>query len=217
MLLHNMQTDLAALYEAPVEHVVTDFLITDARLARELEPDGPERSNTERLLLRESDDGLDISLFIDGRVLATLHRNDPYTCLDAANLNDFLVALEGISHFNYVIWNALRGRPVSQLELELQAEVDKYVTALARLDEQGEATDAAAVHDTLFDAVKFDDKVDEVSAQRYRAANHYAGKYCRKLSRRYPAHHRMSMFLNELRRFYRLPQNRKIDYIERLN
>ncbi len=36
-------------------------------------------------------------------------------------------ALEGVSHFVYLAWNAGHDKPVSLLELEMQAEVDKYV------------------------------------------------------------------------------------------
>ncbi len=214
MLLAELQNGLAALYETPIEHCVTDFLVTDARLAAALDDARTPQTNAERLLLRQSDDCLDISLYIDARVLAALADSDPYEHLGGDNLNDFLIALEGVSHFNYVIWNARHQRQVTQLELELQAEVDKYVTALMLLDEQGTVPDADAFHGTLFEAVVFDTGGDADSEQRYREANRYAGKYCHGLSRRFPGQHREPSFINELRRFYRLPQNEKIRRIE---
>ena len=48
--------------------------------------------------------------------------------LDGENLADFWSALEGVSHFTYYAWNAARDKSVSLFELELQAEVDKFVT-----------------------------------------------------------------------------------------
>ena len=39
----------------------------------------------------------------------------------------FCLALEGVSHFLYLIWNASFDRSVTLLEMELQAEIDKFV------------------------------------------------------------------------------------------
>ena len=58
--------------------------------------------------------------------LANLERHDPATRLDETNFADFCLAVEGVSHFIYVALRAADDRGVSQLELELQAEVDKF-------------------------------------------------------------------------------------------
>lgn len=207
-----MQAQLAALYDTPIEQAITDFLITDARLAAALGAKGAEHNNRERVLLHQHADGLDISLYLDPTIVASLEACDPYTALGAENLNDFLIALEGVSHFNYIVWNAVREREVSQLELELQAEVDKFVSVSMLLSAQG--ADAAGFQRVLFDGAQFDAEVDPTTGQRYRAANRYAGKYCRGLSRSFPAQHREPSFMNEIRRFYRLPQHQKIRRIE---
>lgn len=214
MLVKTIQHSLAALYETPVAHCVSDFLVTDAQFAAALEQPEQRRHNAERLLLQQTEDSLDITLFIDAAVLAALDDHDPFTNLHADNLNHFLIALEGVSHFHYLVWNASHARQVTQLELELQAEVDKFVTALRLLDEQGSSAAADDVHDALFTAISFHADLDADSGRRYREANHYAGKYCQRLTRRFPGQHREPSFINELRRFYRLPQNQKIRAIE---
>lgn len=213
MLLTTLQDHLSALYEAPVAHRVADFLVTDSRLAHALEEGAAPRANSERLLLRQSADNLAVTLYVDDQILANLCDSDPYQRLDHGNLNEFLIALEGVSHFHYLIWNATHAKQVTQLEMELQAEVDKYVTATMLLDAQGSEAAPAALHDSLFTAVAFDPQLDAASGERYRTANHYAAKYCHDLNRRYPGQHREPSFLNELRRFYRLPQNDKIRHI----
>lgn len=215
MLLATLQEHLSCLYEAPIEQRVADYLVTDARLAQALEKRDHGHDNSERLLVREWDDALDISLYIDAQVLESLAACDPYTCLDERNLNDFLIALEGVSHFHYLIWNAVHARQVTQLEMELQAEVDKYVTATFLLRQQGVIEDSEEFHQRFFDAVVYVADHHSPRGQRYRAANHYAAKYCRGLNRRYPAQHQQPMFVNELRRFYRLSQNGKIRSIDR--
>ena len=54
-----------------------------------------------------------------------LRAHDPRERLDDGNLPDFLLALEGVSHFVYIAHRARLERSVSAVELELQAEVDK--------------------------------------------------------------------------------------------
>ena len=49
--------------------------------------------------------------------------------LHDGNVADYWTALEGVSHFLYLAWNAGHDKPVSLLELEMQAEVDKYVAS----------------------------------------------------------------------------------------
>lgn len=215
MLLATLQDHLSSLYEAPIEQRVVDYLVTDARLAQALEDSEQQHGNCERLLVRERSDALDISLYIDARILSSLTACNPYICLDERNLNEFLIALEGVSHFHYLVWNAVHARQVTQLEMELQAEVDKYVTATLLLRQQGVIDDSEAFHERFFTDVSYVLDGDCANGQRYREANHYAAKYCRGLNRRYPAQHEQPTFINELRRFYRLSQNGKIRSIER--
>ncbi len=217
MLLTALQEHLAMLYETPIAHSVMDYLVTDARVAHTLAADDAtkDHDNQERLLLRQNVDDLEITLYIDDSILDALTTCDPYKHLDERNLNPFLVALEGVSHFQYLVWNAEHSKQVTQLEMELQAEVDKYVTASMFFDVQGSGPGNAAFHESMFNAVSFADGPEMETGQRYRAANHFAGKYCQRLSHRYPAQHREPSFINELRRFYRLPQNEKIRLIEK--
>lgn len=215
MLLATLQEHLSLLYEAPIEHRVADYLVTDGKLAQALENSGDEHGNHERLLVREDDDCLHITLYIDAEVLASLTQFNPYRCLDERNLNAFLIVIEGVSHFHYLVWNAVHARQVTQLELELQAEVDKYITATLLLRQQGVIDDSEEFHEQFFTAVTYALDGECATGQRYREANHYAAKYCRILNRRYPAQHQQPSFINELRRFYRLSQNEKIRSIER--
>ena len=214
MLLSDLQQQLSAFYETPIEHCVTDFLVTDARLAAVLAADSSARDNRERLLLRQSGDCLDVSLYIDQDILNALANEDPYERLTWNNLGDFLIALEGVSHFNYLLWNAVHEKSVTQLELELQAEVDKFVTATMMLADQGADQVLETFHNALFTNVSFDSELSERDEMRYREANHYAAKYCDGLNRRFGHRHRKPSFINELRRFYRMPQNEKIKRIE---
>jgi hypothetical protein len=213
VLLTELQNHLARLYEAPTEYDIVDFLITDASLADSLTP-GEHCDNNERLLISESADRLDISVYVDEDTLSRLSDDDPLVVLHEGNLAAFMLALEGVSHFHYLCWNAAYDKSVTLLELELQAEVDKYVTALMLLSAQGNRTSANSVHQRLFDQIHFRQDLRDEHLTRYQHANHYAAKYCRTLKNEFPRHDDQPLFINELRRFYRLTQNEKIRRIE---
>lgn len=212
MLLRRMQSLLAGLYDAPVEHDAEDFLLSDPERLRELlgECGGPLAD--EQVFVVQEDGAVRIGLFIDQCVLDRLQKHDPLQALDEGNLPDFCTALEGVSHFHYLIWSCARGRSVSLLELELQAEVDKYATALALMTQQRAGVFPGALHARMFDGVSFLPQLDEASRRRYEEANRHAARYCRALDQRYlhPRRLQPEKWLAELRRFFRCGHQEKI-------
>ena len=216
MVLHRLQAELTALYATPVDYDVYDFVTTDRVLADALTPPEASTANLERLLVANEEDGASVSLYLDADLLDSLERDDPTDCLHAHNLAACLLALEGVSHLNYVLWNAQRDTAVSLLEVELQSEVDKYVTCAKLLARQGEGRVPAQLHRRLFDEVSYDSSLSEHARNRYVEANHFAARYCHALRLRYPQHHYQAGFLRELRGFYRLPQLQKIWHIRGL-
>lgn len=213
MLLSRLQHELAAFYEAPVSYDVYDFLITDARLADALAP-AAAASNQERLLVNEDAEDCRMSLYIDDEILSHLDRDDPLESLHDGNLAEFLVALEGVSHFQYLSWNAARDHAVTPFELELQAEVDKYVASAQLIERQRGAGVPRELHEVLFEAVSYRPELSRDLREVYVAANRYAARFCRALRLRHPGHHGDSGYLNALRRFYRLPRDGKLKVIQ---
>ena len=209
MLLRRMQSLLAGLYDAPVEHDAEDFLVSDPNRLRHTVG---EPASDEQVFVVEQEGEVRIGLFIDQRVLDRLQRRDPLEALDEDNLNDFCTALEGVSHFHYLIWSCARGRSVSLLELELQAEVDKYATALALLTQQRAGAFPGDLHARMFSSVSFLPELDEISRRRYEEANRHAARYCRSLDQRYlhPRRRQPEKWLAELRRFFRCGHQEKI-------
>ena len=210
MSLRPLQQQLQRIYELDVEHDVDDFLITDPALARELDCGEAPRDTREKLLVRGCDDGVDVALYVDAQVIDRLLADDPAETLHDGNLDDYWVALEGVSHFLYFIWNTHHRRTVSRLELEMQAEVDKYVAAAFLIGAQREGRVPTELHSLLFDQCSFDEQLDDDDLELYRSANHYAGRYCRQLAHTYLRSRRQGGIINELRRFYRLTQHDKI-------
>lgn len=212
MILRRLQQGLAALYDAPAAHDVCDFLISDGVQAARLQGADGVPPTDEQLLLAEAEDGVEVALYVDEGVLERLASHCPLRALDERNLADFLTALEGVSHFHYFTWNASRARAVSLLELELQAEVDKYASALRLLLEQGEGRFPAGLHERLFERSRLRPGLEPSDHSRYAEAHHCAARFCRRLEERFlkPRRAKPEGLLAELRAFYRLASVAKL-------
>jgi hypothetical protein len=211
MLLGQMQVLLTELYDLKIAHDVRDFLIIDAELATLL--DGGARDADERLLIAQGGDDAEVSLYLQRDLLARLEESDPVTRLTEHNLADFWTVFEGVSHFTYFAWRASIDMPVSLLEMELQAEIDKFVATAMLLHRQGERP-PSSLHHWLFELPKFDRELEAEELDRYRRANYYAAKYCRKIWPDLTKARHGQRLRQELRRFYRLPRPAKIGHIE---
>ena len=198
-----LQRGLEQLYRIETDARVEDFVIDD-ELRRKM---GVARAPREQLLVSHDDGGLAIGLFVDRDALSNLDANDPSQRLDDRNFSDFLLALEGVSHFVYLTWRAERDHRVSALELELQAEVDKYVTCFLLAER------ATGLRQRLFEDFAFEHDLDDEERERYRVANANAHRYSASLERRFVQRGRVADMLDELRRFYRQPLDGKLDLI----
>lgn len=210
-MLSKLQRHLANIYRADTGYDVADFLITDRSLATALGAGNLLANTEETVLLVQDEDELELSVFLDKQLLSRVDRFDPLKKLQAEQLDDLWRVLEGISHFNYIAWSATRDRSVTLLELEMQAEVDKFVsTWLLALSQDG-CDFAHQLHSWLFEKVSFNPDLTEDQLQRYRMANDFAARFCHGLKRRMQQNRRAGM--RELRRFYRLSQSEKISHI----
>ncbi len=224
MLLSRLQNLIGDIYDVSVAHDVYDFLITD----RQRLPAAARGGTTEEeLIVAEPADGGDevaLSLYLDPALLLRLAREDPLVRLHAGNVADWCTALEGVSHFLYLAWNAGHDKPVSLLELEMQAEVDKYVASYWLLRRQFPQRFPAELRRVLFERTHVDPRAAAAGrAGLYREASRYADKFCARLERLLAHNHSAraggtaeGAVLAELRRFYRLTHARKRALIEEI-
>ena len=210
-MIDRLQQHLSDIYQVGGVHDVRDFLITDPRLAQCIGAGSILSDTSETLLLAEDEEGLALSLFLDGELLERLESADPLSRLHADQLDDLWKVLEGLSHFNCVVWKASRDRSVSLVELELQAEIDKFVGTTLLALSQGRTEMLDHLHGWLFDKVSFHGELDEEQLVRYRDANEYAARFCHALRSRLVQDD--DTVLSELRRFFRLPMTDKISHI----
>jgi hypothetical protein len=206
-VLDRLQGGLERMYRIDTRLRIQDFVIDDQARQRL----GLARMPREQLLLSQDEDTLEVGVFVDDAVLRNLAQHDPGRQLHEGNFGDFLLALEGVSHFVYLMWCTLERRPVSALELELQAEIDKYVTCLLMVGT--EPGRSGVLRRRLFEQFVLEDDLDAAERDRYRAANANAHRYSVSLEQRYVRSRRIVDMLGELRRFYRMSLPAKLDFI----
>jgi hypothetical protein len=212
--LASLQSALAEIYDLPATPDVREYLMTDRA---SLEAFGGARSSDEQLLVAEEGDTLSMALYIDASVIERLDRRDPYDGLDQENLADYLTAAEGVSHFMYVAWNTGHDKPVTLLELELQAEVDKYVLGAWLLRAQCGGRFPRELHRALFERARVDPVAAAGRVGLYHTASSYAARFCRRVAGLLERKRRGAGgdLMAELRRFYRWGNVRKLRHIER--
>lgn len=211
-MLSQLQDHLKGIYRVDPGYDVSDFLITDPVLARMLAGDAMIANSDESVLVQQDEQGLSLSVYLDKALLERLTASNPMLGLRASQLADLWTVLEGISHFNYIAWSARKNRRVSLLELEMQAEIDKFVSALFLALQQDDNELVKNIHRWLFDDVSFNPALSEDQQERYMTASKYAARYCHGLHTRLSNNHYDE--LSELRQFYRLKQRDMISHID---
>jgi len=199
--LTRLQATIEAIYRIDSSPAVQDFRV-DAGQVVELFGARPHR---EALLVSQHGEHTDVGLFVDEHIASGADR---FLTDGQGDLDAFCAALEGVSHFVYFMYCGIsQSRPVSLLELELQAEVDKYL--LLRLFFPSEA-----LIDRLFVGFELDDGLDELSAERYRRASAEAKRYARWIDGRIERGDTVRV-VADARALYRKPFADKLEHIAR--
>lgn len=169
---------------------------------------GTGRSD-EELLLLESEDVLELGLYLSESLLSRVNGFEAEATAriwDEA-LPSFCELAEGVSHFLYVVHSKELDRQVSLLELEAQAEVDKF--ALCMLAKGNDGHWPTELLQRLFDDVSYRQTLTVEERHRYEEANRLARCYCSKLVN-HLKRRRMDSLLKELRYSYRLGRDAKL-------
>lgn len=196
-----IQRHLEAIYaiEAPD---IRDFLV-DAEAVRTLlgEEARPAR---EWVLVRQEDEDVDIGVYFHEDDLRAVEDRTPAEAVRDA-LPAWAAVTEGVSHFLLLVRRAAREESVSLLELETQAEVDKYVTARLHLGPD------PGLRRRLFRDATLAPGLGPEEEERYREAGRLADRYCERLER----HRDIASLLAELRGFYRRSGHARMDLLRR--
>jgi hypothetical protein len=209
MVTEELQSTIETLYRIDGSLSVADYRIDGRTLEVLLGKDPKE--HREMLVVHHDGEYTNLSLYISDEVLIRAR-----TFLDrrpgpeeTGDLDAFCAATEGVSHFVYFTFCGEQlDRPVSQIELELQAEIDKFL--VVRLF----APVGADLIPRLFEQIRLLDRLTLPEQERYVVANRAGRRYARWLDREI-AHGRAAMALEDARMLYRKPLAAKLDHIAR--
>jgi hypothetical protein len=186
-LAKRVQQGLERLYRLDLGLCVSEFMF------------GADAGERETLFVRATQDqGLEVSL----RVPRMAPNN-------GTSIDTLCQLIEGVSHFVYVVHRAQHARETTQLELELQAEVDKYVV-LAESTGCTTVESSERLRAQLYGQVEFTHAQDSEIGARYRTANTAANRFLRRLERRHLARARYDALRADLRAFYEAGQEGKL-------
>ena len=201
-----VQRRLESLYALDPEAPVTDYLVPAGAVSHL--PGGGSRT-----LVAQEGDEVSVGVVLDESVGAGLERTDPRERLDGSNLGSFTTLTEEVSHFLYVLSRARRDRSMTQLELELQGEIDKYLVVLFFRGLEDEGAVSERLRQLLFERYELTAGLSVESSERYHEASRLANRYCGWLEARYLGRRRREALQRETRRFWRLGQREKLETI----
>ena len=212
-MLNSIFRHIDRLYGLELEVDIEDFLISSDTCAR-LGQDSARAA----VLVREgqSHEELELGVYLGEEALDQLTEIDLTTSLCPASFELLVTAIEEVSHFAYLHYSALRERRVTQLELELQAEVDKFIITWMILLASRNDGEPRNLLDRLFGDFEIRRELEPMTRERYRAATSLAARYCTHVVQAALSRDRLSALLPELRSFYRLTQRGKIGRIHNI-
>lgn len=171
---------ISELYDLDLELDGHDFLVS-AELARSLLPHPSPRTG---VLAIEDGGELQLGVYFDPDDLANV-----------------CAIVEETSHLVCLAWHAAHDRPVSQLVLEFQSEVDRFLYF---------CHDSGHLSFSCFRPGEPADWLDGHTRGRYEVARTRAHRYCRTLSQRFAPRRDTAGLARELRRFYRSSPSSKL-------
>lgn len=213
-ILEQVQHQLEIIYGIGVPERAENYLIDKKEALSFLQGGQPIKIPKELLLVRQPEsDTVEVALFLDQKLLKNLSKYNPFVSLTEKNLSDFCILIEGVSHFVYFLWKAYRQHPITQLELELQAEIDKFLMLFFFL-RGGEADRfPQSLFEKLFEDFKLFEELSSENRERYLTASSLAMRYCHRLQQSFSQTQTTEELIEEIRRFYNFSQAEKIHHI----
>lgn len=187
------------------EHLEQYYALEGAPSVEDFVQEGAAGSR-EQVLVREDPDGLSIALVLPPA-------EPPEEPLGPSD--EWAQLIEGVSHFLVLSERARRELSTTQLELELQAEIDKFVLLswlLVRRGNGAQEDGGAALrelHERLYEDVRFLHEEDTVEGVRYRLANRWAARFTYRMMEQVPP----EQWRDRLRAFYHAGPTEKLSLL----
>jgi hypothetical protein len=161
------------------------------------------------------EDTLSMGIYLNPTVQTALDTFPQWNGLwNAQQFAAFGLAAEEVSHFHYVAHHAPQGRGVSQLELELQGEIDKFLLTFYAKPRDEKSDPFQELLENFFKHFHFEQRLDPEQRERYEQANRLAKAFLIKhadLFQNAP----QEKLLKVVREFYRLSLEEKVSLATR--
>jgi hypothetical protein len=208
-LLNIIQKELESIYQIACPAQVDEFLLSEENRSQYLKKIPWIAHSDEVLLIEQAEDEIHVGLLLNPKLI-DWSKTFRWEDANLSQLNQIAPLIEGVSHFVYLLWRAEREQPVTQLELELQAEVDKFIL-FSRLTKSKEVEFLIPM---LFSKISWLPNLHPTEQARYKIASRLASQYCQYLKTFYLVSHRQDQIYPEIRTFYRMSQLEKIRHIK---
>ena len=176
-----IEQHIAATYDLSNLPAVRDHLINSTELESSLGDQVPTDLTRAGLVVNEAGDEAFVGIFLDDGLLQKLAKTPPMRELNHDNLDAFSVLVEEISHFMMLATRLSTNRGVSRLEMELQGEMDKMLTAATLLQHQAGDPHVEHLTHIMFDRSAV---VSPWHRETYTEANRVAGRFWHGIRRR---------------------------------
>lgn len=206
--LTTLQLVLESYYDIDPPYCISEFVCHSAQT----ETGSAQCKGTvpEMLVFREDSTNLDISLFLNASLLEGIDNHNYKNHWYSRNFENGCILLEGVSHFLYMVFNAHHDRQVSMLDLEVQAEIDKFIFSALHIDN---TCSVDSLLQRLFCNISYREEMSSELRYRYERANELGYAYCQWLADNFELRANNKSLLAEISKIYRLNGSTKQAHI----
>ncbi|MEZ4845722.1 MAG: hypothetical protein R2877_01755 [Bdellovibrionota bacterium] len=195
-MIHILQKKIEKIYRLSSCPEAQQYVLSPKQFKKmSRSPDKPQ------VIYRDEGEDVSLGIYLGSDLFKQVKRKNK-----VFSFQDFCVMTEEISHFVYLVWSKANGKIINLLDLELQAEVDKFMLAS---DFFGSGKD---IFGKLFKHFHMRKNLGQDEQERYFTANRLGKKFAQAM-----IHTKMSSIdkMNWLRMFYRQNISNRILMIEK--
>lgn len=178
-ILSTIEKHILDFYEIGTVLPAKDFLLSKDHISPHLQIES-QGNNTPKIDPRAAvctyhdpeHDELFLGVYFEPKLVNKIELNNPLLELGQNNIDAFCVLVEEISHFHLICQRALQNRQVSQLELEWQGEVDKFLLSAMTLFQQSGNPHFKHLQHIIYDSGQLLQQTE-----RYEEANRLAARF----------------------------------------
>lgn len=193
--IHAIDRALIDLYAIDSEMAATDFLLS---------PGNQTQSGALIIEKGTSEEDLNIGILLNPKIAEALTQFRTWPAINNPinEIRSLAVATEEVSHFRYFVFHTLQSRAVSELEIEFQGEIDKFLVfyfAMGKIDSPG----FDSLFQQFFEKFSFAPDLSEERRHRYEEAHRRAKSFISRLRGPLIEAKTPEAVFQYLRRFYR--------------